>query len=95
MVRAVFWLFVTVTFDAALFTPMTSLPNEMLEVETVTGAIPVPLRLTVWGLFFPVSEIVRVAARDPRAVGLNVTEIVQFLPAPRVEGLTGQLLVCV
>jgi hypothetical protein len=86
-------LLVSVTFDAALFTPTTSLPKEMLEVDTATGAMPVPLRLTICGLFFPVSAMLRDAARDPRADGLKVTEIVQFLPAPSVAGLTGQLLV--
>jgi hypothetical protein len=61
----------------------------------VTEATPVPLRLTVCGLFFPVSEIVRLAAREPNADGVTVTDLVQLLPAPSVDGLTGQLLVCV
>lgn len=84
----------TVTLEAALFAPITWFPNEMLEGETVTAAIPVPLRLTVCGLFVPVSVTVSVPVREPKAPGVKVTEIVQLLPAARVEGLTGQVLVC-
>ena len=64
-----------------------------LEVETVcpaklrlvaerltTGARPVPLRVTVWGLFLALSVSVSVPVRFPAAVGVKVTPIVQ--PAP-------------
>ena len=85
----------TVTFVAGLFTPTTWLPNEMLEGEAVTAATPVPLRLTACGLLLPLSVTVSVPVRKPRAEGVKVTEIVQLFPAARVEGLTGQVLVCV
>jgi hypothetical protein len=41
------------------------------------GAVPVPIKLTVCGLFVAVSETVNVAVRLPGAVGLNFTLIVQ------------------
>ena len=40
------------------------------------------------------SVTVNVALRDPMAVGVKVTLIVQVPLAARVEGLIGQLLVC-
>src|SRR5579885_905322 len=95
MVSAGVWLFVTVTFDAALFTPITSLPKEMLDLDTETAAMPVPLRLTVCGLLPPVSVTVSVPDRVPNAAGVNVTEIVQLLPAASFDGLIGHELVCV
>jgi hypothetical protein len=88
-------LFVSVTFKAALLTPIASLPNDKLVGDTVTAATPVPLRLTVCGLFVPVSVTVKVAVRDPSVDGVNVTEIVQLFPGARVEGGTGHVLVCV
>jgi len=54
------------------------------------GAVPVPERATVWGLFAALSEIVRVACLVPEAVGVKVTKIAQFAMDPSVEG---QLLV--
>lgn len=95
MVSAVERLFFTVTFEAALFTPTIWFGNEMLVGVAVTGAIPVPLRATLCGLLFPVSTMVRVAARDPRADGVNLTEIIQVLAAPSVAGGIGQVFVCV
>ena len=65
-----------------------------LEVETVcpaklrlvverltTGASPVPLRLTVWGLLLALSASVSAPVRFPAAVGVKVTLIVQPAPA--------------
>jgi hypothetical protein len=86
-------LFVTVTLEAALFTPITWFPNVRLAGDAVTAATPVPLRLTVCGLFVPVSFTVSVPVREPRAVGVSVTEIVHVFPAASVEGLTGHVLV--
>jgi hypothetical protein len=60
---------------------------------TVTAAIPVPLRATLCGLFVALSVIFRLPLRAPSAAGVNTTEIVQLFPAPRVEGLVGQLFV--
>jgi len=56
----------------------------MLEGVAVTGATPVPRSATVCGLPAPVSLTLSVPLRRPRAVGVNVTEIVQLLPAVRV-----------
>jgi len=62
-------------------------------IETSGGAIPVPLSVTVCGLEVPLSTIVSVPVRAPRAAGVKDTEIKQLAPAARVAGLTGQLLV--
>lgn len=93
IVSAIVWLLVTVTVEAALFCPKASFPKDNEDGVAVTAAIPVPLKLTVCGLFFPVSEMVNVPVRDPRAAGVNVSEIVQLSPAASVDGLVGQVLV--
>jgi hypothetical protein len=62
-------------------------------IETREGEVPVPLSVTSCGLDVPLSTTVRVALRAPRAPGVNVIEIVQLAPAPRVAGLIGQLFV--
>src|SRR5579863_7170571 len=46
--------------------------------------VPVPERLTVWGVVVALAEIVRVPLRTPCAVGVNATEIVQLAPAAKV-----------
>jgi len=51
----------------------------------------VPVRVTRWGLLLALSLTFRVAAREPVAVGLKVTEMVQWPPAGR---LAPQVLVC-
>ena len=53
--------------------------------------VPVPLRLTFWGLVGSESLRVTFADRVPVAVGVNVTLIVQLAPAATLEP---QLLVC-
>ena len=53
-------------------------------VELNVLLTPVPLRVAVW------AAALRLPLRTREAVGVNVTEIVQFAPAPR---LAGQLLV--
>lgn len=60
------------------------MPNERLDGVALTAATPVPLSATVCGLLLPVSAIVSVPVRKPRAVGVKVTEIVHLLPAARV-----------
>lgn len=47
------------------------------------AAVPVPLRVTVWGLPAALSVSVTPAERAPLAVGVKVTLIVQVLPAAR------------
>jgi len=58
------------------------------------GAIPVPERVTVWGLPVALSVTVIVPGWLPAAVGVKVTLIVQVPFTARVDGLAGQLLVC-
>jgi hypothetical protein len=70
-----------VTVFAALVVPTVALENVRLAGETVTGAEPVPVRLTVWGLSAALSLNVREPARAPVAVGENVTPTVHVAPA--------------
>ena len=55
------------------------------------GAVPVPVRLAVRGLPVALSVTASVALRDPAAVGLKVTLMVQLAAAAR---LAPQPLVC-
>ena len=72
--------------------PTTWLANVRLVGEMLTaGAVPVPLRLTLWGLPVALSARVMAAVRVPLAVGVKVTLIVQLTPAATLEP---QLLVC-
>jgi hypothetical protein len=48
--------------------------------ESVTSAMPVPLRLTVCGLLLALSVMVTAPLSAPVAVGVNVTEITHFFP---------------
>jgi hypothetical protein len=64
------------------------------EIESKPESVPVPERLTVCGLVFALSVMVRVPVRVPRAVGVNVTEIAQLAPAPNVLEDNGQVEVC-
>ena len=50
-------------------------------IETSGGAIPVPLSVAVCGLEVPLSTIVSVPVRAPRAAGVKDTEIKQLAPA--------------
>jgi hypothetical protein len=73
---------VAVTVWAELVVPMTWLEKDKLDGERlITGAVPVPVRVTVCGLLEALSVIVTVAARLPVAEGVNVTLIAQFAPA--------------
>jgi hypothetical protein len=52
--------------------------------ERLTAAavlVPVPERLTVWGLPLVLAAILSAAVRAPLAGGVKVTLIVQFAPA--------------
>ena len=49
------------------------------------GAAPVPVRLTVWVVGLTLSVIVKVPVRDPAAVGVNVTLMVQLALAATLE----------
>jgi hypothetical protein len=53
--------------------------------ESVTpGAVAVPVRETVCGLPAALSVTLTAAVRVPVAVGLNVTLVVQLLPAAKL-----------
>ena len=78
-------LFVRVTVEAALLVPTAWLLKETLVGERLTaGAVPVPERLTVCGLPLALSVMLTEAARLPVAVGVKVTLMPQFAPAPTV-----------
>ena len=72
--------------------PTTWLAKVRLVGEMLTaGAVPVPVRLTLWGLPVALSARVTAALRVPLAVGVKVTLIVQLAPAATE---LPQLLVC-
>ena len=79
---AVPWL-ATDTVRPALIVPTSCGEKLRAEGDSVT-AVPVPLRLTVWGLPLALSLMVRVPIRDPTAVGLNATLIVQLVCGARM-----------
>ena len=76
--RATLPRFVRVTVLAALVLPTATVPKFKLLEENVTGALPVPVRLTV--CVPALSVIVRVPEAEPIAVGVNETEMVQEAP---------------
>ncbi len=73
-VSAVVRRFVTVTAFVALVLPMASVPKLKLEAENVTGALPLPVTLTVW--VPALSVIVTTPEAEPTTVGENTTAIV-------------------
>src|SRR5207302_1620630 len=56
------------------------------------GPVPFPLSATVCGLPAALSPSYSVPVRAPKAVGVNVTLMVQSPPAAKVVGLVGQAL---
>lgn len=64
-------------------------PDAMPQVKP-GAAVPVPVRLTIWGELIALSVIRTVAFRVPAACAVNVTAIVQVVPEAR---LAPQLLV--
>jgi len=52
--------------------------------DSVTGAVPVPVKLTVCGLLIAVSAKLSVPVDATSAVGENVTPTVQLAPAARL-----------
>jgi len=57
----------------------------LVELTVKLGAaVPVPLRVTVWGEPAALSATLRVAAKVAADVGANVTDMAQFAPAARV-----------
>ena len=82
---------VTVAVRATFLPKVEGLIEEIRAVEVTKT--PVPLKATVCGLPVASLVIVNVPVRAPIAEGVNVTSIVQVVPAAKVAGLTGQLLV--
>lgn len=60
-------------------------------IETRVGAVPLPLNGTVWLEPGDFSSTLRVPARKPSAVGVNVMETLQLAPARSVFGAMGQV----
>jgi hypothetical protein len=82
MLKAPLPLLVRVVVWAVLLVPTDWLPKERLVGERPsTGAVPVPERLTAWGLPPALSLMLIEAARLPLAVGVKVTLTVQLAPA--------------
>ena len=81
---------VSVTEWLLLVWPTTVLLKEMLVVDNVTGAVPVPVRATVCGLLNALSVNVSAPVAAPSPVGVNVTPTAQF---PLAAMLAPQVLV--
>jgi hypothetical protein len=75
-------VFLSVTDFATLVVFTRWLPKDRLVADKLTtGAVPVPERVTLWGLPAASSTTVIAPVRVPVAVGVNVTLIAQFAPA--------------
>ena len=86
MPKMVLPLFVKLTVCAGLLVPTSWLLNVRFEGETPTpGAVPVPVRLSVWGLLAALSVNATEAPRVPVAVGANETVSVHCAEAVREE----------
>lgn len=82
ILRVALPLFVRVTDCAAVEAPSDSVPKVRVVGERPTaGAVPVPVRVTCWGLVEALSLKVMLAVRMPAALGVNVTLTVQLPPA--------------
>jgi len=53
----------------------------LVVLRLTPGAVPVPVKLTIWGLPLALSVSVRLPERLPVAAGVNVTLITQLLLA--------------
>jgi hypothetical protein len=71
----------TVNVFAALVDPTPTLLKARVAGLTVTGAIPVPVKLAVWVAGVALSVTVRVPVPAPMAVGVNFKLITQLPPA--------------
>lgn len=78
-------VFESVTLCGGLVKPTLSGPNVRLLGERVTtGWTPVPVKLTVRGLSLELLVMASDALREPAAVGVNVTLMVQLAPTATV-----------
>jgi hypothetical protein len=79
MLKLAFPVLFRVTVCAALAVPtFWLLKVRLVAVTPAMGALPMPVRLTVCGLLAALSVMVTEAERDPKAVGVKVTLIVQL-----------------
>jgi hypothetical protein len=76
-------VFIKVTVMGALVTPCGSAPKARLSGKDTTGAVPVPVSVTVWLLVraLLLSAKLRMALSAAAVEGVNVTVTVQLLPA--------------
>ena len=68
--------------------------NAADEGDKTAGSTPSPLNCAVWGEVEELSFTLRVPVLAPRAVGVKVTEILQFAPAASAFGAIGHFEVC-
>ena len=94
IVRGTVWLFLSVTVFAALVALITWVPKERLAFVKLTASAPVPVNCAVCGEFEALSFTVSVPEREPVAVGVKVTEIVQPVLGASVAGEMGHVEVC-
>ena len=85
IVTAVVPALVRVTDLAALVVVTVWLPKASEVGDKLTAVMPVPVSDVVWGLVPALSLTDSVALRNPTAVGLKVTLMVQFAPAATLE----------
>lgn len=78
MCSVVFPTFVMIV--VSVLRPPTVTVPKLKSVGFSSTTVPVPVKLAVWGLPGALSVIDKVAARDPRCVGVKVTLIVQVAP---------------
>jgi hypothetical protein len=82
---AVVSLFDRVTLCAALVAPTTTFPKLIEPTESVDASVPVPVNVTVSGLFVPeVLTVMLRGATAPTAVGVSVTNTSQLVFAASV-----------
>ena len=89
--RATFSWFVSVTDVIALVLPTATLEKFRVLAETVTGMMPVPVRLTEWGLLLELSVMMSVPVWAVTAAGVNAMSRVQLAPPGSVFGFRGQV----
>jgi len=55
-------------------------------IETSDGAVPVPDKVTLWGLEVALSTTESVPLRVPKTLGVKMIEMAQLAPLARVVG---------
>jgi hypothetical protein len=63
----------------------------VMNTATSADGEPLPPTSTCWGLVPALSLMLRVALREPAAVGAKYMSIVQVAPGARLKGTAGQL----